>query len=625
MLTFNQITKIALLGSLSTFGLLGCGSDNDGKVTVIPYDTTKPTLTLNQASEPILTNQTKMLVTGTVTDNSAPNELTIQVTNNANSQTTKPDQNGKFSLDTPLVAGQNTITVTVTDKNGNQTTQTLMVTLDNTQPTLTLVNIADKEISRTRLLRLQGLAKDNSSQPIRIHISNQTTKEEQNILVSNDIAFETVMTLAAGNNELQIIATDKAGNQIQRRANVYYGQSLAAANSHTGALVSGKLYAWGRNNFGQVGLGNVSTLRANPNLHPSIPTLISNAPSEIVSISFNQNHSALLTKSGKVYTWGSDESGELGRGTAGRNDCGRGKANCRLDIGEVTGLPAVVAMASGYGHRLVLSHSGEVWAFGSNSDGQLGQPTNIKDSAVPVKIDFGNTSQIGRIIQIAAGADTSYALDDKGQVWAWGSNEDGNLGVEQICEHGQTINCLPNRSQPEIVPMPKDVTITEIAVGKSHILALTEKGQIYAWGLNFSSQIGYRGDDVVNTSTAWPEQIGKPTLLPWSQQKTAKHVYANGNTSYVMLNDRKVYPWGMYGETNAQGKTEYPELSEPTDKLSNLTQVNDMAVGALHQIAKRQDGGLFSWGWSFEGSLGAGATVQNTWMQNLPISIAVKP
>ena len=173
--------------------------------------------------------------------------------------------------------------------------------------------------------------------------------------------------------------------------------------------------------------------------------------------------------------------------------------------------------------------------------------------------------------------------------------------------------------------MPKDVTITEIAVGKSHILALTEKGQIYAWGLNFSSQIGYRGDDVVNTSTAWPEQIGKPTLLPWSQQKTAKHVYANGNTSYVMLNDRKVYPWGMYGETNAQGKTEYPELSEPTDKLSNLTQVNDMAVGALHQIAKRQDGGLFSWGWSFEGSLGAGATVQNTWMQNLPISIAVKP
>lgn len=91
-----------------------------------------------------------------------------------------------------------------------------------------------------------------------------------------------------------------------------------------------------------------------------------------------------------------------------------------------------------------------------------------------------------------------------------------------------------------------------------------------------------------------------------------------------MLNNRKIYPWGIFGETNAEGKTEYVELSIPTDKLPNLTDVNDMAVGALHQIAKRNNhGGIFSWGWSFEGSLG-GENITNIWMYNTPIVVAIQ-
>ena len=72
---------------------------------------------------------------------------------------------------------------------------------------------------------------------------------------------------------------------------------------------------------------------------------------------------------------------------------------------------------------------------------------------------------------------------------------------------------------------------------------------------------------------------------------------------------------------DATGKTIYVNLNEPTDKLPALTNVTDMSVGALHQVAQRQDGGLYTWGWSFEGSLGGGATTTNIWMYNVPIAI----
>jgi alpha-tubulin suppressor-like RCC1 family protein len=72
----------------------------------------------------------------------------------------------------------------------------------------------------------------------------------------------------------------------------------------------------------------------------------------------------------------------------------------------------------------------------------------------------------------------------------------------------------------------------------------------------------------------------------------------------------------MNSETN---KPEYPNLDEPEDKLPLLTSVKDMSVGSLYQVAVQKDGTVFTWGWSFEGSLGGGESVFNAWMYNSPI------
>ena len=226
---------------------------------------------------------------------------------------------------------------------------------------------------------------------------------------------------------------------------------------------------------------------------------------------------------------------------------------------------------------------------------------------------------MGKVIQVAAAANSSYALDDKGQVWAWGQNQYGNLGQGNVCV--ATAGCQDVNNTPILVKFPAGVNITEIAAGKDHVLAMTDQGKVYAWGLNASSQVGFNGEGYKDSDRAWAQYVTTPILLPWFDNRVAKHVYANGNTSYVMLNDRKVYAWGTFGETDATGKTIYVNLNEPTDKLPALTNVTDMSVGALHQIAQRQDGGLYTWGWSFEGSLGGGATTTNIWMYNVPIAI----
>ncbi|WP_227428912.1 chromosome condensation regulator RCC1 [Psychrobacter sp. I-STPA6b] len=621
--------SLLLASMISALMLSGCSGGSNHHHISEP-DTTKPTLTIDSDLTNVTTNQDSITITGTVADNAPLSGLilSIQSAQSNDTQTVKVSDKGEFSAKIPLQVGDNELTITATDVAGNKVVYQATVFVDKVAPSIVLADEGANQVSRTTQTAFKGKVSDDGELAgLSVQLLLNKTANNNSMLEAITIdakgEFEVVTPLQAGDNEIAITVMDKAGNQTTKTQHVYFGHTLTAANSHTGALVDGKLYAWGRNNFGQVGRGDVTSIRDDGDAHSISPQLITNAPKNIVSISFNQNHSSLLTKDGSVYTWGSDGDGELGRGDTGRSDCGRKTENCRLDIGKVNSLSDVVAISSGYGHRLVLNKAGEVWAFGDNGEGQLGVD-GVKNSSTPVQVDFSSQANVGKIIQVVASSTSSYALDDKGQVWAWGSNKYGNFGMGKVCERGDNpkeTGCIPSSFKPLQVPLAEAVKIKELAVGRDHVLALTDMGEVYSWGLNASSQVGYNSKDMPDTQQKWDRFITTPTLLPWSTDKQSKHVYANGNTSYVMKKDGKVYPWGMYGESGADGRPNYMDLAEPTDKLPSLTNVVDMGVGALHQLAKREDGGIFSWGWSFEGSLGGGDTVTNIWMYNTPIAL----
>lgn len=546
---------------------------------------------------------------------------------------------------------------------GNDSDDTTII--DGTPPLLTTDSNFTDGYSAVAAIFVSGQVQDSSSIKSLTYKRNEEPVQSLDFDTNGD--FDARILLALGSNKITLEATDNNGNIMRSTKTVYLGDTVAAGGSHTAALRDGQLYGWGRNNYGQTGLG-MTTKVADVMGHPATPMLMHSAPKDLVSIKFNQNHSLALDAKGQVYSWGEDISGQLGRGETGRNDCSKTE-DCRLDIGAIAGIDNALMVAAGYNHNLVLTKDGSVWAFGANTQGQLGNATTI-ESSTPVKVDFSAAADIGHIVQVVASANSSYALDDKGQVWGWGSDAYANLGRGQECNKANNcvnINATPIRINVliadanlvnSITPTPQLASdpniglekVTQLAAGRDHVLALTNKEAIYAWGLNASSQIGYNGKHFKGTQSAWKSTIVKPTKLPWFTDKNIRRIYANGNASYALLDDVPsnngttengsatdgiLYAWGMFGETNSAGKTVYKDLDEPTNKLPNLKNIDNMAMGVMHLIAhekplqqntntntntSHRDGQLFTWGWSFEGSLGNKDTT-HVWMYNTPMPV----
>ncbi len=174
------------------------------------------------------------------------------------------------------------------------------------------------------------------------------------------------------------------------------------------------LYAWGQNTYGQLGNGS-----SDNNAHPT-PEQVTGLPPDdpVVTIASGGNHSLALTASGALYAWGLNSNGQLGNGST---------TNSSTPV-AVTGLPTgdpVIAIAGGSDHNLALTASGTVYAWGYNGQGELGNG-NTTNSSTPVAVTGLPSSD--PVITIAAGDEHSLALTASGALYAWGYNADGQLG-----------------------------------------------------------------------------------------------------------------------------------------------------------------------------------------------------
>lgn len=517
--------------------------------------------------------------------------------------------------------------------------------IDRTPPLLTTDSGFADGYAAVAAVFVSGQVQDSSGIKSLTYALNDAPA--QTLTVDAKGYFDDRILLSLGDNKITLEATDNAGNMMRSTKTVYLGNTVAAGGSHTGALRDGQLYAWGRNNYGQIGLG-LTTKATDIMGHPNTPMIVNQAPKNLISINYNQNHSLAIDQEGQVYSWGADNYGQLGRGEMGRDDC-RDTQDCRLDISAIAGINDAVMVAAGYKHNLVLTKDGSVWAFGANAQGQLGTGSSMS-SSTPIRVDFSTANAVGRIVQVVASANSSYALDDKGQVWGWGSDAYANLGDGKTCT--ATNSCLNIHATPTRIQVldnnltkPNDIhhkeKVIQLAAGRDHVLALTNTASVYGWGLNDSSQLGYNGQAFKGTKEAWTDIIVTPTKLPWFTDKEVRRIYANGHASYALLDnvsmgtDSKangvVYAWGAFGETNSTGKTIYNNLDEPSNTLLNLKNIDTMAVGIMHLIAHKkprpqnginetQNGSFLTWGWSFEGALGNKDST-HIWMYNTPTPV----
>ena len=136
----------------------------------------------------------------------------------------------------------------------------------------------------------------------------------------------------------------------------------------------------------------------------------------------------------------------------------------------------MVGLAAGWGHTLALKSNGTVWSWGFNSSGQIGDNTN---TTRPAPVPVGGLTGV-TITAISTRYDHNLAIDSLGRVWAWGANGSGQLGD----------NSTTQRKLPVLISGFGGAIVTAVAAGGSHSLALTASGQVYAWGLNTSGQLG---------------------------------------------------------------------------------------------------------------------------------------
>lgn len=180
----------------------------------------------------------------------------------------------------------------------------------------------------------------------------------------------------------------------------------------------GTVWAWGNNGSGQLGNGGID-----PSLTPvQVPGL-----TNIIKIIAGGTHTLALKRDGTVWGWGLNSSGQLGDGTT---------TLFRRTPVQVLGpsgagvLSSIIDIAAGQEFSLAVRNDGTVWAWGGNFFRQLGN-SNASYGANPTPVQVEGPDGVGvltDIIDVTAGNEHSLARSENGEIWGWGKNEHGELG-----------------------------------------------------------------------------------------------------------------------------------------------------------------------------------------------------
>lgn len=241
----------------------------------------------------------------------------------------------------------------------------------------------------------------------------------------------------------------------------------------------------------------------------------------------------------------------------------------------------------GGGHTLAIKTDGTLWAWGNNTEGQLGIGSATNQNS-PI--------QVGTDVDwkfIYSGALTSFAIKNDGTLWGWGRNDSGQLG------DGTTTN----KNIP--IQIGTDNNWAKVSSGPMHTLAIKTDGTLWAWGNNLFGQLG--DNTVIDKLT--PIQIGTDTN--WESCHASKRNFSSARKTNGLL-----YLWGD-GTSGQMGNGVNSNVLVPT-LLNGTNYTSNYGLGYDCVLALRNfSGTIDSWGWNYYGVLGNGTNIDS----NVPSSV----
>lgn len=346
-------------------------------------------------------------------------------------------------------------------------------------------------------------------------------------------------------------------------------------------------WGWGANGLGQLDAPFLGSHLFGRMLVYPVPSGVT-----ITKVAAGQWHTLFLASDGSVWACGLNLQGQVGLDPA--------QSGPRVTIAtRVEGISGEVTdIAAGYYHSLVRTSDGSLWAWGSNTYGELGIETNQQSSFRPVRIQTEAGTPLTGVSHIAGGASFTLACMDDSSVLAWGNNMAGQLGVD-IGDH----SCHPVNVKAPLGVLGYLTGIKDVAAGAGHSLALTEEGCVFSWGSNSDGQLG-RPFNV--SACCYPDYVQPPEGSSDVLLRDIKAIAAGFEHSLALSTDGRVFAWGnnSAGQVghppNGQIKVTVPQQVRNTTWYPGVTVTfTSIAAGYQHNLAiGSTSGGRQSvWGW----------------------------
>uniref|UniRef100_A0AAR2KZP6 HECT domain-containing protein n=1 Tax=Pygocentrus nattereri TaxID=42514 RepID=A0AAR2KZP6_PYGNA len=329
------------------------------------------------------------------------------------------------------------------------------------------------------------------------------------------------------------------------------------------------MLCWGSSAWGQLGLGNSESAVFEPR---SCRMLNGKGLKEVAC---GGQHSLFLLHDGSVYTCGSNSRGQLGHE----------KTGTKPELVVALDAQKIASMACGEAHSLAVNEQGQVFAWGAGDGGQLGLGTAEEAVRVPRLI---KKLCEHRISQVMCGNQHCIALSKDGQLFTWGQNSSGQLGLGK----GE-----PSSLSPQPLKSLCGIPLAQISAGGDHSFALSLSGAVFGWGRNSAGQLGLNDE----------QDRAVPCHIKFLRSQKVVYISCGEEHTAALTKDGGLFTFGN-GSRGQLGHDSTNNEPLPRRVLELMgTEVSQIACGKHHTLAFVPSTGLvYAFGCNAHGQLGLG-------------------